>query len=305
MFKILTLSSGSCFFTNSQYFADGRLFVVANNKLIDLNNSFSLNWSSASWLFRTSWKVLCRHIVCSIKTIDFDIRENSVWSKTLDFNIMLRVSSIFSLIHDFFEFDDIVDTQSLSVFLGEIKIDNTSAISNLSLQESKIFVFIILHGIHWEDLANERLVVIPRLKLINCNKLMSWERTTSWFFISLLLLFRSSCFILRSRFSFWNNFLRFLFDLEYFLELILLFLWVDIFWEIERSKGWDSKFCRGNAASVVEFDNKFILCCELKGDVAAEVSLIFSQGVQHFLGDMLFVELNFSINFACWISENS
>jgi len=60
--------------------------------------------------------------------------------------------AIFSFVHGSFDFDYIVNIENYIVFLGEIEIDYTSAVTNLSLQEYLILVFFVFDNAQREDL---------------------------------------------------------------------------------------------------------------------------------------------------------
>lgn len=80
------------------------------------------------------------------------------------------MSAIDDFIHCTLELNDIILFQDQSSLLTHVKINHSSAISNFSLQVSDVLWLAGVHDVHGQNFANESLVVVPRLKLIDSER---------------------------------------------------------------------------------------------------------------------------------------
>lgn len=256
----------------------------------------------------------------TVNLIDGNGVINSVSTVLLDFDVVttdLTFSGLSALVHNDGELDDItfLETRSVSLF-GQIEIDDTGRVTNLTLEEVLLLGFNIFttilglldlsFNVEGEDLTSEGLVVVPLFEVRNGNGFSSLQGTVFLgFSFSLLSVIVVVIVVFLSSSLTGGSFLLFVsfLDLEDFSEVLLFgFVIVSLVTEIVvgRLDGLVSNF--GNVRSEVESSDQSVVFLEVENDIAEEVNLIGGQSSQKFRGDVLLVDANFNIDSSSTVS---
>lgn len=309
--------------------------IVSKDKLVDLNRTviINLNWLHIFLLLGDITFTLWRHwfrreIVGFVDWRYFVVIKDCVWTIFLNIDEM---STIDDFIHSTLELNNIIFFQDQSSLLAHVKIYNSSAITNCTFQVSYILRLSRIHDVHCENFANEGLVVIPRLELIDSERyilitiigiLMVILRLILRLLLLLLLLMISRILFILIWMMLLFLVVMLVFAIVFLMELLRLriflsfmnskniwYLWFLFFirifrcWDVEITNRTNSVIrSKCDVATVIESSNKIISGIEAKYHITAKINLSCIEIIKDIFWDLFSAGFDFCFDTSSAVS---